>query len=156
MMILLILVGVVSVLFAVIAAREAKELPDSVSSFSYIVGTKPFTAWAVLTAICLLYPTINAVGERFSWIAFLQSAGLLMVAASPLYKSENKVLHYVGGYLFGIMTQVVVAMINPWWLFAWVLFPTVYLKKDWHENATFASEAICFGTLIAVLIDSTL
>ena len=84
------------------------------------------------------------------------SVGLLMVAASPCYRTENKVLHYVGGYLFGLASQVVVALLIPWLLILWVLFPLVFIRKDWKENATFIAEAICYLTLVVSLIVSLL
>ncbi len=37
---------VVSATMAIVAAKKAKELPDSVSSFSYYVGDACFSLWA--------------------------------------------------------------------------------------------------------------
>lgn len=149
---LLIIATIASLAFAIVAAVKAKECPDSVSSLSYIVGSQPFSAWACFTAICLLYPTAYALGIKLSWLAMLQSMGLILVAASPLYRTENKVIHYIGGYLFGVVSQVVVTLLAPYMLIAWIGFPLVFLQKGWRENATFVSEAICFGTLIITLI----
>ncbi|MBF1414341.1 MAG: hypothetical protein HXN33_02050 [Prevotella histicola] len=147
---------VLSVAMAIVAAKKAKELPDSVSSFSYYVGDVRFSLWATTMAAVLLFSSLHALPPKQGYIAGLMSIGLLMVAASPCYRTENKILHYVGGYLFGLTSQVVVALLMPWLLILWVLFPLVFIRKDWKENATFIAEAICYLTLVVSLIVSLL
>ncbi len=153
---LIILSVVLSVAMAIVAAKKAKELPDSVSSFSYYVGDVRFSLWATTMAAVLLFSSLHALPPKQGYIAGLMSVGLLMVAASPCYRTENKILHYVGGYLFGLTSQVVVALLMPWLLILWVLFPLVFIRKDWKENATFIAEAICYLTLVVSLIVSLL
>ena len=147
---------VLSVAMAIVAAKKAKELPDSVSSFSYYVGDVRFSLWATMTAAILLSSSLHVLPPKHAYIAGLLSVGLLMVAASPCYRTENKVLHYVGGYLFGLASQVVVALVMPWLLILWILFPLVFIHKSWKENATFIAEGICYVTLIVSLIISLL
>ena len=144
---------VLSVAMAIVAAKKAKELPDSVSSFSYYVR---FSLWATMTAAILLFSSLHALPPKQGYIAGMMSVGLLMVAASPCYRTENKVLHYVGGYLFGLASQIVVALLIPWLLILWVLFPLVFIRKSWKENATFIAEGICYITLVGSLILSLL
>lgn len=156
MVYLIILSVVLSVAMAIVAAKKAKELPDSVSSFSYYVGDVRFSLWATTMAAVLLFSSLHALPPKQGYIAGLMSVGLLMVAASPCYRTENKILHYVGGYLFGLTSQVVVALLIPWLLILWVLFPLVFIRKDWKENATFVAEAICYLTLVVSLIVSLL
>ncbi len=156
MVYLIILSVVLSVAMAIVAAKKAKELPDSVSSFSYYVGDVRFSLWATMTAAILLSSSLHALPPKHAYIAGLLSVGLLMVAASPCYRTENKVLHYVGGYLFGLASQVVVALVMPWLLILWILFPLVFIHKSWKENATFIAEGICYVTLIVSLIISLL
>jgi hypothetical protein len=147
---------VLSVAMAIVAAKKAKELPDSVSSFSYYVGDVRFSLWATMTAAILLFSSLHALPPKHAYIAGMMSVGLLMVAASPCYRTENKVLHYVGGYLFGLASQIVVALLITWLLILWVLFPLVFIRKNWKENATFIAEGICYTTLVGSLIISLL
>lgn len=156
MVYLIILSVVLSVAMAIVAAKKAKELPDSVSSFSYYVGDVHFSLWATMTAAILLFSSLHALPPKHAYIAGMMSVGLLMVAASPCYRTENKVLHYVGGYLFGLVSQIVVALLIPWLLILWVLFPLVFTRKSWKENATFIAEGICYTTLVGSLIISFL
>ena len=107
-------------------------------------------------AAVLLFSSLHALPPKQDYIAGMMSVGLLMVAASPCYRTENKVLHYVGGYLFGLARQVVVALVMPWLLILWVLLPLVFIRKSWKENATFIAEGICYITLVGSLILSLL
>lgn len=147
---------VLSVAMAIVASKKAKELPDSVSSFSYYVGDVRFSLWTTTMAAVLLFTSLHALPPKQGYIAGMMGVGLLMVAASPCYRTENKVLHYVGGYLFGMASQIVVALLIPWLLILWVLFPLVFIRNSWKENATFIAEGICYITLVGSLILSLL
>ena len=140
--------------YTILNMRKAKELPDSVSSFSYISGVKSFVLWAIITATLLGYSVVDVLPEHLGWLSFALAGGLLSVGASPLYRSENKVIHYFGGYLFGVVSQVIVFILNPYWLLLWVFFPLVFVRKGWRENATFISELICFVNLTACILFS--
>lgn len=140
--------------YAILNMRKAKELPDSVSSFSYISGVKLFVLWAIITSALLGYSVVDVLPEHLGWLSFALTGGLLSVGASPLYRSENKAIHYFGGYLFGIVSQVIVFLLNPYWLLLWVMFPLVFVRKGWRENATFISELICFVNLTACILFS--
>lgn len=154
MVYLIILSVVLSVAMAIVAAKKAKELPDSVSSFSYYVGDVRFSLWVTMTAAIFLFSSLHALPPKHAYIAGLMSVGLLIVAATPYYRTENKVLHYVGGYLFGLASQVVVALLTPWILISWVLFSLIFIRKSWKENNTFIAEGICYITLVVSLIIS--
>ncbi len=49
-----------------------------------------------------------------------------MVAASPVI---GQCWHYVGGYLFGLASQIVVAFVIPWLLILWVLSLTLCIHS---------------------------
>lgn len=149
MIILLILSVLLSIPVTLRAIRKAKELPDSVSSFSYYIGDIRFSLWIASVASLLLFPMLYALPTSLTIVGGLVSAGLLMVAASPYYRTERKVIHYFGGYLFGVASQVVVAILEPWLLCLWTFFPFIFIKHEWRENATFISEAICVLSLVA-------
>ena len=140
--------------YAIVNMRKANEGPDSVSSFSYISGVKGFVLWAIITSALLGYSVVDVLPEHLGWLSFALAGGLLSVGASPLYRSENKVIHYFGGYLFGVVSQVIVFILNPYWLLLWVFFPLVFVRKGWRENATFISELICFVNLTDCLLFS--
>ena len=156
MVCMIVLSVILSVGIVVLAVRTAKELPDSVSSFSYYVGDVRFAIWASATAVLLLFPVLHVLPAECSCVGGLMSVGLLLVAASPYYRTENKVQHYTGGYLFGLCSQAVVALLMPCLLLSWTLFPLVFIRRSWRENATFVAEATCYLTLSVSLIVSLL
>lgn len=149
MIILLILSVLLSIPVTLLAIRKAKELPDSVSSFSYYIGDILFSLWIASVASLLLFPMLHSLPTSLVFVGGLVSAGLLMVAASPYYRTEWKVIHYFGGYLFGVGSQIVVAILETWLLCLWTVFPFIFIKHEWRENATFISEAICVLSLVA-------
>ena len=131
MIILLILSVLLSIPVTLLAIRKAKELPDSVSSFSYYIGDVLFSLWIASVASLLLFPMLHALPTSLVFVGGLVSAGLLMVAASPYYRTEWKVIHYFGGYLFGVGSQIVVAILEPWLLCLWTVFPFIFIKHEW-------------------------
>lgn len=135
-----------------IAIKSAEEWPDSISSFSRHVGTPLFSAWTTLLGLGLGILVVRVIPDKYSIVGLLIGLGLILVAATPKYRRKGKVLHYVGGYLFGVTSQVAVVILCPWLLLFWLTFPLVFTKRSWRENATSVSESICFGTLILSLL----
>ena len=94
--------------------------PISVSSIAYIF---PKGAFSVVMAIYMLLTmprTSEALPPGWEFVGFLCFAGVLLVAASPYFRSEWRVMHYAGGIIYGILSQVIVAMICPWLLLGWL------------------------------------
>lgn len=161
MLICLILAAIVFAVTTIWASVKEKECPDSISSYSYYIGFTEFSLWSIATAALLMAPLMSVLFSynNYSWVAGVCTLfGLLMVGISPKYRTETKVIHYGGGYLCGIASQVVVGFLFPWLLSAWSIFVAFFLLahfypkcKGWKENATFVSEVICFSTLFISL-----
>ena len=137
-----------SVFMLVKSAKNAHELPDSASSFSYHYNNKIFTIWCVILAITCLH----ILPFKLWYLSALQFIGLLMVGFTPKYKTKNHTLHWIGGYLFGLASQGAVFFMNSKLLFVWLLFPIVFMYKDWKENATLIAEFICWSLLVICCI----
>lgn len=152
MVILLALEVIVGLVMLIISYRKAHELPNSVSMFSYYSGKNLFSYWMLFNALMLIYPTSYVLGADKTYIAWIQSSGLILVAVSPDFKHELRVMHYVGGYLFGIVSQVIVFMTNPILFIGWVFMILPLLKKSWIGNNTIVAEIICLFTLIVSLL----
>ena len=113
-------------LFALVmafAARRKGAMLDSVSEVAYILPKWAFTAWMALVGVLLMPGLMESLPESRQWLGFLAVVGSLCVAASPYYKTESRVLHYGGGAFCAILSTVIVAMLQPWLLLAWVLIP---------------------------------
>lgn len=151
MSILLLIIILSGILLSILNAIKAKYLPNSISSFSYISGNLLFTCWVIVIAIALLYPTSKVLPTNLSWLALLQSVSLFLVAASPDYKKELTIIHFIGGYLFGIISQVIVYMLFPYALVGWILFLIPIFVKPLRSNKTIIAEYICMITLVISL-----
>lgn len=110
-------------LVMVLAVTRKGAMLDSVSETAYILPKWAFTAWMALVGMMLMPGLMESLPESCRWLGFLAVVGALCVAASPYYKTESRVLHYGGGAFCAILSTVIVAMLQPWLLLAWVLIP---------------------------------
>ena len=143
-----------------------KKLPDSISALVYALPSKWQWLWTVwLWAISLLMciPLINVLPEVWKFLGFLTLACLGFVGAMPIIYKEHKKAHDILGVLAGILSQVCVFIISPWWLLVWFLWPffmgsTIVQPKggDMRElfkgKGVFVAEVICMITLAGTIL----
>ena len=122
-------------------------LPDSLSSFAYVVPKWLFSIWVMLVGISLMPPLMSTI--HFQWIGFIMVLGLTCVAASPYYREEYKILHYSGAVLCFLAALVSVALTDPNWLLIWVVYPLLVLWKP--KYWVLIAEYICFLNVILIL-----
>ena len=125
------------------AARRKGAMLDSVSEVAYILPKWAFTAWMAIVGMLLMPGLMESLPENRQWLGFLAVVGALCVAASPYYKTESRVLHYGGGAFCAILSTVIVAMLQPLLLLAWVLIP--FLPR---ERMFVSSEILIYLQLI--------
>lgn len=94
--------------------------PISVSSIAYIFPKGAFSTVMAIYMLLTTPRTFEALPPGWEFVGFLCFAGVLLVAASPYFRSEWRVMHYAGGIIYGILSQVIVAMICPWLLLGWL------------------------------------
>ena len=124
---------------------------DSISEMAYIIPHWAFSSWTALMGILLMPDIMEHLPENRQWIGFLCIVGLCCVAASSYYKTEAKLLHYVGGWICGICATYIVAA-NCWeCLLCWLLYLAAMLVC-WWKCYTFWAELTAFTQLIIVLI----
>ena len=124
---------------------------DSVSEMAYIIPKWAFSSWVALMGILLMPDIMEHLQENRQWIGFLCIAGLYCVAASPCYKTDEKLLHFVGGWLCGLCATAIVGM-WCWQLFVcWAGYLIAMLFFGW-KCYTFWAELLVFALLVAVLI----
>ena len=146
----------ISLLMAVLYVGAAiiikKELPVSISSMVYILPKGGWrwlwTVWIWLTGFLLIVPLMDALPDGWKFLAFLTIGCLMFCGAMPIFIEENHKWHNIFGIAAGVLSQICVAIINPWYLVLWILI----LSALWMKNkTTFISEAICFLTLLCCL-----
>ena len=130
-------------LVMVLAVRRKGAMLDSVSEVAYILPKWAFTVWMAIVGVLLMPGLMESLSENRQWLGSLAVVGALCVAASPYYKTESRVLHYGGGAFCAILSTVIVAMLQPWLLLAWVLIP--FLPR---ERMFVSSEILIYLQLI--------
>ena len=147
---------VLAVLFVGTATALKKQIPESVSAMVYAFPFKwLWTIWLWAVTILITPSLLDAMPEDWKFLGFLTVACLMFVGAMPLFDKENNSLHNIFGFSAGILSQVCVALISPWWLTLW--FSYVLLTAGiwrWTEGkGVFFMECICYLTLVGALIN---
>lgn len=144
-------------------------LPDSISALVYELPRGWQWLWIVwMWAVSLLtcIPLVSAMPDDWCILAFATLTCLMLCGAMPISDSHvNRRAHNVFGILGGIITQVCVAFISPWWLLAWLLFAAVYAydllpsqdgriyPSRWYDGkGVFLAEMICAVTVSGSLL----
>lgn len=148
-------------LFIVIAGTligmwKARGIPYSLSSLVFALPKKQqwvWSAWMGITAVLVLSVIMEALPETWEFAGFLLTACLLGVSATPLIHKDTERWHDTLAIFAGVMSQICVAILNPWWLIAWVLMLIKPCVRRWaRANYTvFLAEVMCgvslFGSL---------
>ena len=151
------------------AIWNRKELPESVSSMVYDLprsGRWLWIVWMWAVSLLMCIPLIDALPENVSGLGFLTLASLMLCGAMPISDSRvNRRAHNVFGILGGVLSQVCVAVVSPWWLAAWLLFVAIYgydllpsqndriYPSQWYDGkGVFLAEAICLLTVAGAVL----
>ena len=130
-----------------------KAVPQSVSATVYSLSNKwkwYFTVVMYLTSFLILPRMLDCVDENVQVLAFLSAAGLLGVGADPLCHGEKNLTHYVSAVLFGVASQVMIMLSEPWLMATWIPYILYTLaKEDGKKNMFFAEMSML--TNIALL-----
>ena len=121
---------------------------NSLSQTAYIIQSKQifcFTFW--LVGIILVYP----LSQISIPISLLFTIGIFGVGLTPFYRTNGKWLHYGGGILSGITSQLLVYLVNPYLLIPWIPYIFYYVFYP-DDNTTFWAEIICFINIFGILL----
>lgn len=123
-------------------------IPQSLSQTAYLLNNKKiflYTFW--FTGIILFYP-LSLISIPLS---LLFTLGLLWVGISPNYKQYGKIIHFGGGYLSGVVSQILVTLVNPWLLLLWLpyIIYAIFIRDD---SKTFWAEMVCFSSIFLILL----
>lgn len=139
-----------AVLVCLVATSWKNDMLDSVSEIAYIIPHWAFSSWIALTGILLMPDMMEHLPDGWQWIGFFCIVGLMCVAASSYYRTEEKWLHYIGGWMCGICAMIVVAF-NCWpLLLLWLVYIGCMWVCGWY-CFTFWAEFTVFGILCLCL-----
>lgn len=154
-----------AVLFTGIAIRKGRGLPESVSAMVYTLPVGGYrwlwTVWLWLVAMCLAPKLMETLPEELGFVGFMMLVCLIFVGAMPLFDKENGKWHNILGISAGILSQLCVLIICPWWLLSWLLMAVIVTDAwfvhpripRWYDNkGVFIAEAICTISLYGSLV----
>ena len=168
MMCLLITAILLVVLYAGITIWGLKGLPDSISAMVYVLprqGQWLWIVWMWVVSLCVCIPMIGALPDAWKILGFVTLGCLCFCGVMPISSSTtNKKWHDALGIAGGILSQVCVAIISPWWLSVWVLWPFLMgstviqpvdgdMRKLFKGKGVFVAEVICLLTAAGALIE---
>lgn len=140
-----------------------KELPDSISAMVYDLPKQQqwlWSAWLCLVAVLLFEPLVQHAGG----LGWLTCVCLFGTALMPLVNTETRKWHYVLAYATGILSQVDVAWVSPWWLVMWLIMVVMVMAafagfndsreipKVFNGKGVTIAECICFVALVGSLL----
>lgn len=140
-----------------VAYLVKKKLPESMSAMVYDLPTKwqwVWSMWVWAIAILLSKGLIEAMPHvwwagltGFATIACLACVGAVPlmpmeveVGEHPRWWKRRRAIHYILAMTGGVLSQVCVLLINPWWLMVWVWwiplsFCTIFFDdKPWWKQ----------------------
>ena len=144
-------------------------VPESVSGLVYNLSEKmrwSWSGWLVVVALTLMVPLMSALGD-VAWLGWLTVVCLIGAAVTPVFNRDTRTMHYVCGIAAGVISQVCVACICPWWLLVWLIWipliaGTMGALNDSEEMpqvldgyGVLAAEVMCavslYGSLLCVI-----
>lgn len=145
-----------------IAIIHTGQIPESISAMVYVLPKKGmwfWTVWLVVVSVLTFAPAVQLLDTmNVGFLGFLPMACLAFVAVWPLWDLDHRRWHYALAVAGGILSQICVALINPWWLIAWILWVVIFVWKtkdrplsEWKWSV-FLSECICYITLVGSLL----
>lgn len=124
-------------------------VPGSISRTVYKLPHESiFTLVMYAVAFLTVIPMMNACSENTKVLAFLTMGSIGFVGAAPLGKHCDERVHMSAAAIFGVCSQIMIAINAPALLLMWLLFLFVFiilLGRNW----LFWAELVCIATLFA-------
>lgn len=145
---------VIAVAFIVNAAVKENGMPESISSLVYDMKKKwVWSLWLLVTGLLALPKLLDSLPDMWKFFGFLMFIALVGTDLTPLYIKDDRKIHNAFCIVLGVLSQVCVAILSPYWLPLWVLFlPLMGMSllggcPKWLEGkGLFVIEMICMLT----------
>ena len=153
----------VATVYMAVAIWKRGELPETISDMVYWHPKNRqwiWSAWLVTVALLLFAP----LTEKCGWVGWLAEVCLLGSALTPLVCEDTRTWHKWLGVATGILSQVCVTIMCPWWLLLWFEFVTVasgaFLGfndakgevRVMNGKGVFVAECVCTVTLCGAMM----
>ena len=95
-------------------------VPDSISSMVYELKHKwVWSVWLCAVSLTLMPVLIDTLPDYVRFVGFLTICCLLGCCITPLIRKELQGVHNMLAIMAGLLSQICVILICPWWMLAW-------------------------------------
>ena len=127
-------------------------VPDSVSGLVYNLPSRRrwlWSGWLVAVALTVMVPLMSALGD-VAWLGWLTVVCLIGAAVTPVFNRDTRTMHHVCGIASGVLSQICVACLCPWWLCTWLVFLPLVSGSMAAYDSEEVSPAVCDGKGVLV------
>lgn len=126
-------------------------LPKSLSDMVFLhdnnIWQSIWALWLTMVSFCVAIPAISVLVGIGKLLGVFMMACLLFTSALPLTLSNISELHDYLAVASGVLSQVIVAVVNPWFLLLWVVFAlywTIDVDEVSYKREVLLAEIICY------------
>lgn len=115
----------------------------SLSETAYIVKSPNVFTFIIVMGSFLMTPQM--IVNTSGWVGFLGIVflfGMMMVGASPHYRTIGKALHMVGAFTAAISSQLLIGLTDYRFLVFWLIYGIIYLIR--RKRSVLWEESVCF------------
>lgn len=115
----------------------------SLSETAYIVKSPNVFTFVIVMGTFLMTPQM--IVNTNGWVGFLGIVflfGMMMVGASPHYRTIGKALHMVGAFTAAISSQLLIGLTDYRFLVFWLIYGIIYLIR--RKRSVLWEEGVCF------------
>ena len=125
MWILTLISVLVTAIYIGYVTKRTGELPTSISACVYEFSEKRslmcWTGFMWVAGICGMIPLLAKLGD-FGMVGFVTIIFIAFMGIMPLSNKETRPWHYWLAVLAGVLSQVCVALVCPYWLLIWTIW----------------------------------
>lgn len=129
--------------YTILMAKKKGCPPCSLSDTAYIVKSPKVFTFVIVMGTFLMTPQM--IVNTSGWVGFLGIVflfGMMMVGASPHYRTIGKALHMVGAFTAAISSQLLIGLTDCRFLVFWLIYGIIYLIR--RKRSVLWEESVCF------------
>lgn len=129
--------------YTILMAKKKGCPPCSLSDTAYIVKSPNVFTFVIVMGSFLMTPQM--IVNTSGWVGFLGIVflfGMMMVGASPHYRTVGKALHMIGAFMAAISSQLLIGLTDYRFLVFWVIYGIIYLII--RKRSVLWEEGVCF------------
>lgn len=127
-------------------------VPDSISGMVYSLPVRRrwlWSVWLVAVALTLMVPLMSALGD-VAWLGWMTVVCLIGAAVTPVIHKDTHRLHNICGVAAGVLSQICVMILCPWWLLCWFIYVPLIADSMAAFNDSEEMPVVCDGKGVLV------